>query len=445
MLKKSLIALALAGAAVSGVANAAATVTSGAVVNVALEGNLDADLGNKTIAPGDLTAALTITTGTSYIVNDLVVITVEGAKFDKTATPTLVPGAVGTTFSFVDYSDDNTARFRVSTADEAAATVLTFAAWSLDTTGATDKAKIKFTSTAISTNALIGEYDKSTATEVAAFRTQYTNAITKLNGEVSTGAGRAEFTTSANLDELTVTPTNNSGDVDALTVTKVVHTIKGNFSWLMDYDAGAKDGSLSAAELASAIAFTPTGGGADDAVAYSINTALDTITATVTVTGAIDTAKFGFKNIGNAAGGSVIVAPQSFTIGSVASDASNNTITLADASAGAFTLDGSTANIAFLPFGSDYAQSITVTNPGTVEGAITVDLTANGTTYTKTLSAIATAKSVTNISLEVAAFAAESGVDGNARVSVTVNAPNIETEGLYFHKPTADRVLVPNQ
>ena len=96
-----------------------------------------------------------------------------------------------------------------------------------------------------------------------------------------------------------------------------------------------------------------------------------------------------------------------------------------------------------MPFGTEYAQSITVANKGTVEGAITVTLVANGNTYTKTLSAVAAAKSVTNISLEVAAFAAESGVTGNAYVNVVANAPagNIAVKGVYYHKASADRVL----
>jgi len=111
--------------------------------------------------------------------------------------------------------------------------------------------------------------------------------------------------------------------------------------------------------------------------------------------------------------------------------------------AGSWVLNGSSDAIAFLPFGSEYAQSITVTNSGSVAGAVTVDLTADGTTYTTTLTAEAAAKSVTNISIEVADFAAESGITGNARVKVVVNAPsaNIAVKGVYYHRASADRVL----
>jgi len=96
-----------------------------------------------------------------------------------------------------------------------------------------------------------------------------------------------------------------------------------------------------------------------------------------------------------------------------------------------------------MPFGSEYAQSITVANRGSVEGAITVTLKAEGKTYTKELTQMAAANSVTNISLEVAAFAKESGITGNAHVNVVVNAPssNIGVKGVYYHKASADRVL----
>ena len=64
-------------------------------------------------------------------------------------------------------------------------------------------------------------------------------------------------------------------------------------------------------------------------------------------------------------------------------------------------------------------------------------------TYSKELAQAATANSVTDISAEVAAFAAESGVKGNAHVNVVVNAPsgNIGVKGVYYHKASQDRVL----
>lgn len=108
--------------------------------------------------------------------------------------------------------------------------------------------------------------------------------------------------------------------------------------------------------------------------------------------------------------------------------------------AGAWSLNGTSKDITFMPFGNAYAQSITVTNRGNVVGEIEVVLTYNGENYTKALTAVAAAKTVTDISKEVAAFAAESGVVGNANVKVIVNSPSVDVDAVYYSKADADRV-----
>ena len=434
MFKKTLVALAISAVAVSGAANAAATLTATDVA-IALEGNQATAGGNSVLTQADITD-IALDTGTAYIVNDLVVFTVSGAEFDVTV-PAVAAFAGSADLNFVDFSDANNARFRVSTADSSTGDDITLTTFTLKTGSAVDKTKVKISSTAISVNALIGSYDAAKAVTVSNFKKQLVNTVTKLDGEVSTGKGRAEWTSSPNEDTLVIATANNAG-TDALTITKAVHTIEGNFSWLMDYDTD-KDGVLEPTELATAIAFTAA---TNDTIGFKIDTGLTKLTATQTLVSVLDASiTFGFKNKGNTAGGSVIASPQSFTYSTVYTDATPTAITLAG-SAGAFTLDGSTTDIGFLPFSSDYAQSITVTNTGSVVGAISVVLTADGMDYSKTLTAVADAKSVTNISLEVAAFAAESGISGNAAVNVTTNSPGIVVKGLYYHKPSADRVLV---
>jgi hypothetical protein len=145
--------------------------------------------------------------------------------------------------------------------------------------------------------------------------------------------------------------------------------------------------------------------------------------------------------------GTRLLTTQAFTVDSVleydTALAAKKSVTYAAKAAGSWSLNGSSDDIAFLPFGTDYAQSITVTNTGSVSGEVTIDLTAGGTTYTTTLTGMAVAKTVTNISAEVAAFALASGIDGDARIKVVVNAPSasIKVKGLYYHKPSQDRVL----
>ena len=211
------------------------------------------------------------------------------------------------------------------------------------------------------------------------------------------------------------------------------------------------DAGIDAGELAAAFAAT----GAADTYTSAIDAAGTKITVTVADAAAANTVEAMTATFTNA-GLSVTATPNSklptqvITLDSTikyntAAPAAATKVTATAQAAGSWTLNGSNDDIAFLPFGSDYAQSITVTNTGSVAGAITVDLTAGGKTYTKTLTAVADAKSVTNISLEVAAFAAASGITDNARIKVVVNAPDanneIQVKGLYFHKPTTDRVL----
>lgn len=438
MFKKTLLALALTS--VAGVASAG-TVAVTTTKNISIEGNATTANAGK-VSAADL-GTITINPASDYITNDLLVVTVAGAKFDKTSTPkavsTLATASGPAVFDFVDFSDDNTARFRVSQNDHSKADDITVSGFDLLSGTPSDKQKVTFASNAISVNPLIGNYDTSKAVEVAQYVNQVKYTITKLDGVVATGKGRAQFDSGLS-DTLTLAASNDTTAVDALTLTKEEHVIKGNFSYLADYDLAANggdaDGVVEAAELANAL--TTTGFGSP---VLSVDAGLTTLTIKdASLPAASSTVKFNV--VGQKDGGSVISAPQSFTIDSSAADAST-TITLATASAGSWTLDGSTDDIELMPFGSEYAQSITVANRGTVEGAITVTLKADGKTYSKELSQAAAANSVTNISLAVAAFAAESGITGNAHVNVVVNAPkgNIGVKGVYYHKASADRVL----
>ena len=443
MLKKSLIALAIATTAMSGLANAGTVAVNGGSKNVSLEGNLNANIGASVLAAADAAGATTLTIGTAYIINDLVTVTVSGAIFDKTVTPTLTPANAGTVYSYVDFSSDNTVRFRVTTQDEVSGEVLTFAAWSLKTTGATDKSKIKFASTAISTNALIGNYDSATAVDVFAFRTQLKNTITKLNAEVSTGKGRAEFTTGANQDVLKVASVDNVSDVDKITFTKVTHTIKGDFSWVSDYDltanGGNANGTLDAAELSNA--FTTTMGlaaGTPDAVVYTLNTAKTMLTATDTLANALDAdISIELNNVGNAAGGSVITAPQSFTISTVATDGTNS-VSLAEVSAGAFTLDGKTMTIPYMPYGNNTQVILRITNNGSVSGNVSLRYLNETTTAWVDLGVIgtSTAGQVKDFAtLAIDAIKANNGsTKGKVSLELTVNAPSANIAGYAAYK-----------
>ncbi|WP_091983032.1 hypothetical protein [Pseudoalteromonas denitrificans] len=465
MLKKSLLALAVSAAAFSGAVNAAAVITGFTPAVVALEGHQNTTIGNNKLDEVNMIGGadtIIVTAGTAYIVNDLVYVSVSGATFDTTIPPTFAFTTAGTgTANFVDFSDANTARFRIATADWAAADLLTITGFDLKTTGATTATNIKFGAKAVSVNPLIGDYDKAVDLSAFTFANQLSNVITPLNAEVSTGAGRAEFTTTGGhatlQDVLTVATTDTPTAVDSILVTKVTHVLTGNYSWVMDYDLAANggdaDGVMDAAEIAKA--FTTTLGapalGADNVV-YTLNTALTTLTATHNVVGGVLNTSSGIdasvalqlNAVGNAKSGSTIFAPQSFALNTTVS---NGTISysLPEVTGGKFTLDGSTTNVAFMPYGANYAQSITVSNRGSVVGAITVDIFADGVKHSKVLTATSAANSVTNISTEVKDFVAEkfgATFEGNVSLSIVTNSPSVEATALYYAKSDADRVLV---
>jgi hypothetical protein len=113
-------------------------------------------------------------------------------------------------------------------------------------------------------------------------------------------------------------------------------------------------------------------------------------------------------------------------------------------SAGAWSLNGDGATISFLPFGDAFSQSVTVTNTGTVDGTISVDWTYNGVTTPTTLTSIAVANSVTDISSELRTMAASAGIVGNAGLAIIVNSPQgqIQIDALYYSKADGDRGVV---
>lgn len=145
--------------------------------------------------------------------------------------------------------------------------------------------------------------------------------------------------------------------------------------------------------------------------------------------------------------GKAIIPTQAFTYG-VTLSYDNASLTdgkfSATGSAGAWTLNGGSAEVAFLPFGSAYSQSVTVTNTSTVDGSITVDWNYEGTTTTTVLTATAKPKAVTDISLELRTLAAAAGITGNASLSFVINSPSdqVAVKAVYYSILDKDRAVV---
>jgi hypothetical protein len=435
MFKKSLLAASL----VLAVTNASAA----ALDNTANTGKTEV-YGKEFIqneATGVAVPSMTATLGAQYSVGDIVRLKVSGAEIDTTnttgATATFAAGTSGATMTLGLLSvsaSEAVFRVTVATGDHSnngdatiAFTGLKLTTASLMTASTVSATYAPETSTGIAIDVAsantfkilkgVEQYNASTAV-----------AADNFDAVISTGSLRSNFGTGVYADTVKVSfPGYTIGANEnayaahmgaAPSASKV--TVKGDFSFL---DTSG-DGKVTSADAIAAPLATA---GAASAVAFA------TDLQSIVVTGPTAFTDAGVAvTAGNAAAGTTITA-QSFTTDTELSFAAKTGGTVkktTSLSAGSWTLDGSSTKIAFLPFGSDYAQSITVTNTGSVEGAITVDLFYNGMKYTKTLTAVAAAKAVTNISLEVAAFAAESGITDNAQITVTTNAPGIVVKGL---------------
>jgi len=453
MFKKTLVALALAG--VSTVATAGTvSINDGSfaaltAVNISVEGYAAAS--NKKLEAGNGFAAgtlVTIKADTAYVANDVVILTVENGTFDTTVTgltvstsATAAGAADGTAkASMLDYLNATTLRIRLGDAIVKDG-VIRVEGLKITPSSAADKDEVKLNSSVLSSNATIGTYDKGTAVKVAEFSQQFVlGTVTRFDGEVSTGKGRQEFTGASNLADQVAAPISTIGSLELpLTPTEVNYTLSAsNLSFAADYDlkvnGGNEDGKLSDAELKRAFvtpgAATQTLSINDGYTALSIK---DTASAGVSLTATV---------IGNAKGGSELTAPQGFALTAKVKHAGGDFAVkgLDAAYVGAWTLDGSTGDVKFLPFGPQYAQSVTVTNSGTVSGEITAEIFFNGEKFTKTLTAKAAGNTVTNISTEIAKLASDNGVEGDARVRITINAPSCNVNAVYYHKADADRV-----
>ncbi len=97
-----------------------------------------------------------------------------------------------------------------------------------------------------------------------------------------------------------------------------------------------------------------------------------------------------------------------------------------------------------MPFSDTYNRYIAVTNNGTVEGDIMVELYSGGKMVATKKVGTAGKYAVTNVTAAVDALAKENEITGVAGIRVTTNAPaaNIEVSALYYNKDVQDHVKV---
>jgi len=442
MFKKTLLALAITGFAGSAVAassvvdaNGSGVTATDRIQTISYEGAVN----DTTVTPVAIDLDIDATQLANYKNVQKIVVEITGGTLSAGTSATLAltnAGADGLASNVVSYPTLTRVEFAISgdnadsNADGLTLTgpaFFTIAGISVVADDFNMGSQIKYTVTAES--AVAGAAIESVTQTVTQVVGQFSAAVATADklGQVKVDVedDRETFVGGGLTDTATVTITDAGSDL--LTAVPVNatqdYTLKGDFTFLDTDGDGTQDGTLSgtnAADLQSTV-FTNVAGALSPQL-FTIGNPADNVLQTQSFT-----------------------ADASFDYNPATAGSSVVKFTATDLDAGTWVLNGAEDEVAFLPFGSDYAQSITVTNTGSKSGEITVELTYQGEVFTKVLTAEASANSVTNISLEVAAFAAESGITDNAAIKVVVNAPDnnnqIKVKALYFHKPTADRVL----
>jgi hypothetical protein len=225
----------------------------------------------------------------------------------------------------------------------------------LDTSGAAAKQTQTLTSAAqqFSAISLDKDDDFSAVIDVNQQRLQFTAATADPTVEATIVNGLPVT------DPVTNFVTDGSTDV-----THIDYTINGNFAWLLD-DDGDVDADVAAVNFG--------GCGAPDL-------SNEEVTATsISYRCASDVATF--VTIEVAAGNEVVIPRQSFSVdATVAFDAAGTagTKTLSTVAAGEWTLNGSSVNIPYMPYGANISQVINLNNAGSQTGDITVEGFARG-------------------------------------------------------------------
>lgn len=437
MFKKTLLALALTGLA--GTATAA-TIADG--VSYSKEGIVN----EASFAIADVVVTAGIDNG--YSVGDKVVFTFPNDTFSiSTAADVALAagtGAGAVTFGTPVYTDGNTVTFEIT----AVATPVTEGATITLSDIVLEKAnllaggKVNVGYKVIS-SVNNSAYEEKSA-DIADVKEQFKAVVTtKFDAVIDVNEERKLFEEApTTTDALVIDVTNDTAGVEtdatlnAVAASKI--TVKGDFSFLDTDSDGTADYSIAVTNGGVAPAVTV----AEDFQSFSFPVLATTATYTATVTASDTTTPTAIPVQSYTADVALSYDPATLNTGGTDSVKSFTAL-----DAGKWTLNGASGELAFMPFSSDYARSITVANTSSLEGEITVDLTVGGKTYSKVLATKAAADGVTNISADINAFAAENMITSNANVKIIVNAPkaSVSVTGIYYHKATADRILMPTK
>lgn len=417
-------------------------------------------------------AAFTITLGADYTLNDTMTLTFTTPV--KTALPVSLTAAVdntvgagknGITFSLISggTAGASTATYRVTAVDVSTDTntsigvVLTVPAANLEflKSNLGSGASVTFaakTNTGLDldtgggnarTASLVKVASQFTITNPSIARVIDVNADRKsfveLTGAVKTVTGTFNIATLTTAGNVYARPINAAAGVK--------HTLTGDFSWVVDNDTNT------AGLQPKAGVFTTTGTCATPVWAYSTTAVSLTCDAVAADTAIVIDPEA--NKVGVAAANVAILAPQSFTATSTVTyttpAATENVIN--GASAGSWTLNGSQVRVPYMVAGGDrFGIIANVTNHGSKDGAITLDVWAeDGTKLASNYAAgTSNAGSVTSVAPALIAALNAAGKDLVATTKfsfqVTTNVPenDVQVYAAYTDNTTSERAIVNN-
>jgi hypothetical protein len=431
MFKKSLLALALAGVAMS--ASAVETkLKSGTAGVVSVEGlaagKVSLTQGTETLAGGINISNVAIVLGAEYTQNDIVTIEISGAEFSDPDTFTLTEDTTTTGVKFGLLNKSATKlTFRVTTNGTAANTGKTYnlaagTGFDVKLTSIANDGKVTVTTSAKTSggDAIDSQGTKDTLT-ILTGKTQYTSTVTTSDAVVDVAQLRKGFEKDDKGAFKYPTPkatiASNAVNHGSLTTSDVQVDLVGDFAGIDTIKLGAKSFTI-----------------AKDMKSATVKTGAALTAGDLDIT---------FTIPSDATKRTAITAPQDIkaTVKAIY-DTSKELVLTNNVKVSSWTLNGDTANIDFVPFQEEYARSVTVTNRGDVEGDVNAELFANGKMVASAKIGTAAKYGVTDVSAALNKLAADNGVTGFAGVRITTNAPdaNIDVNAIYYHKADKDRV-----
>lgn len=453
MFKKSLVALAIAGFATSAMAANVQTYESG---DPAVTTNLtDARLVSTQyleLATDDeyVSNNLLVELGAEYATNDAAVFVANIAPdaWPANATVAAAAGTKGITFGLVSTSaDGRTANYRVTDITGAAADLttgvvvdfgtLTFAASDVAAAGGADVTYTASTNTG-------GDLDRggNNAADLIGVESQFAFDLEGgFDQVIEVNEGRQEFEDgTTDVAEYTV----DAGIVfdDPATVDLVTHVISGNFGWV---DADLDPADIVDTAAAPGVIFTV----ANCAGLGDVDLTASALTFSCTDVGDVVVTVDVSENTDYGTADAAVLTAQSFSLTgtvdySVGAATSSASLT---AGIGSWTLNGSSVNVPYMPYGTGIDQVINLSNNGTQTGEITIEGFARGSDTGFGPIVVGTALPGRQVALAgaIADALADEGIT-NERVSMTIvtNVPagDVTVYSAYNVNGTGARLVV---